>query len=322
MRSYTHFTLSEREKLLEYLEKGKSLRQIAKLLGRAPSSISREIKRNGNKTTKNKYTPWRANSLAVGRSRRKRGFKRLSEETPVGKFVRFGLSCYWSPETIVNRWREMHPEDNTCFSTIYRWLRRNLLKGFSRKEHLRRRGKRILSRNFFFNSIQPDRLITDWPDIIKNRLRIGDWEGDTVCGSHGKGAVLTFVDRKTRYLRAKIIRSKRADETCDAIIELMSDVPVYSISLDNGAEFAEFHRMEEALNAPVYFAHPYSPWERGTNENTNGLLRFFFPKGCNFLEVTDGELQRVVDLINNRPRKCLNWRTPAEVFCENCVALD
>lgn len=317
MQSYKHFTLDEREKLVEYLDAGLSLTKIAKQLGRAVSSISREIKRNRNKGN-GKYSSWRANSIAVGRSRRKKYFQRLAEGTELREFVCKGLSKYWSPECIAACWNRDHQDDKVGFSTIYRWLKRKLIAGYSRTEHLRRRGKKIQTRNANYNTIHPDRLIADWPQEIKDRKRIGDWEGDTVYGGIGKGFLVTCVDRRSRFLVAEKVLTRKPEDTKDAIIKALNKLPVKSISLDNGAEFASFKELEKELNTEVYFAHPHAPWERGTNENTNGILRFFFKKGYDFISLSDDELQYVVELINNRPRKCLGWKTPAEIFNNSC----
>lgn len=311
MLSYKHYTLEERKYLQELLEEGYSIRKIARALGRAPSSVSREIKRN---SSSKGYHHWRAYIVSVQRRRKSHPMTRLAENTPLGIYVRESLSKFWPPECIAETWRLQHPDDPVGFSTIYRWLKRNTLSGFSRKTHLRRRGKRIQTRNALYNTIHPDRRISDWPEDIQNRLRIGDWEGDTVCGAPGKGRLYSCVDRKSRFIRAAKTTSKRPDETMEAVLKALEGLPVHSLSLDNGSEFASFREMEQALGAPIYFADPHAPWQRGTNENLNGLLRFFFPKGCDFLSVSDDELQVVVDLINERPRKCLGWKSPKEVF--------
>ena len=145
--------------------------------------------------------------------------------------------------------------------------------------------------------------------------------GDTLCGGGGKGGAVTLVDRKSGWICGRVVHSRQASETREAILEALKDKPVHSLSLDNGSEFAEFRELEEQLEAPVYFAEPHKPWQRGCNENANGLLRFFFPKGCNFLEVSQAEFNRVLDLINHRPRKRLGWLSPFDVFFE-AVALD
>ena len=309
--SYVHFTLPERKYLQELLEQGYSVRKIARALGRAPSSVSREINRN---KSKKGYHHWRANNVAISRRRQAHPMTRLSEDSLCGMFVREMLKSFWSPECIAAIWRIANPSSPLGASTIYRWLKREKLKGFSRKTHLRRRGKRIQTRNANYNTIHPDRLIADWPEAIRNRWRIGDWEGDTVFGGVGKGGILTLVDRRTRYLCAALLTGKRPQEVAAAIVQALKGLPVLSLSLDNGSEFSLFRTFEKELGAPVYFAHPHAPWERGTNENTNGLLRFFFPKGCDFRSVTNEQLQAVVDLINSRPRKSLNWRSPLQLF--------
>lgn len=318
MLSYSHYTQEERKCLQQLLEEGHSLRFIARALGRNVSSVSREIKRN---SSKNGYGHWYANNQAIHRRRKSHPMKRLEENTELGDYVREKLALFWSPECIAETWRLQHPDDPVGLATIYRWLKKGALSGFSRKTHLRRRGKKIQTRNANYMTIHPDRLIEEWPDVIVNRARIGDWEGDTVCGGVGKGRIVTFVDRRSRFLCAAKLDSKQPESTYHAILKALNSVPVHSISLDNGTEFAWFRKVEEALAAPVFFARPHAPWQRGSNENVNGLLRFFFPKGCDFNAVTDEELQYVVDLINSRPRKCLGWLTPMDVFFHPSVAL-
>ncbi len=326
--SYIHYTLNERKYLQDLLSQGYSFRKIAQYLGRSPSSVIREVKRNKSKRPKdgtvsnNKfcYNSWRAHTLSI--FRRKKGIRyRLKEHTQEWNYIICGLTQYWSPEQIYHRWKIDNPTGKTFgISTIYRAIKRNDFPNISRKTHLRRRGKRLQKRNVNYNTIHPDRIIPEWTKEIKNRERIGDWEGDTILGKPGYGLAVTQVDRKSKYLIAKLITTKKAEETKSAIIDMFKGYPLHSISLDNGPEFALFREIEKELNVPIYFAEPHKPWQRGTNENTNGILRFFFPKGCNFLNVTQQELDYVVNLINNRPRKCLGWKTPAEVFKES-VAL-
>lgn len=215
----------------------------------------------------------------------------------------------------------MHPDQKLLsVSTIYRYVWQKKFPKITAKQHLRRRGKRSLTRNANYNTIQPDRIIPEWPEAIRDRIRIGDWEGDTVYGGIGKGLLVTLVDRRSRYLRMMRIANRSAEGTRKAIERLLQNFPVHSISLDNGSEFSEFRELEKNVGAPVYFAEPHKPWQRGTNENTNDIVRFFFPKGFDFRSITDEDVQRVEDLINNRPRKCLGWKTPAEFLAES-VAL-
>lgn len=319
--SYIHYTLSERICLQKLLSLGKSFREIAKILGRSPSTISREVKRNRaiyhpHHPSDNKYwySAWRAQTLYIIRRRRKK-YRIIKQGTDQWSYIVDGLNKYWSPEQICGRWKKDFPDKKPLhFSTIYRYIKRKEFPKITCKTHLRRKGKRMLPRNSNYNTIQPDRIIPEWPEEIKKRVRIGDWEGDTVYGGVGKGGLLTEVDRKTRCLKSILLKSKNSTETADAIITALHDMPVQSLSFDNGSEFAEFRRVEKELDAPIYFAEPHKPWQRGTNENTNDLLRFFFPKGFDFRTVTQEDVDFVVDLINNRPRKCLGYRTPNEVF--------
>ena len=322
--SYTHFTLSERKYLQQLLSEGVSMRKIAEILERSPSSVSREIKRNKAKykphrKTDNKYwyNHWRAQNLYI-RRRRKCAYQAIEPGTERWNFVIAGLEQYWSPETICGRWHKEHPNEKPlCASTIYRYIRLKIFPQITVKTHLRRRGKQIMPRKSNYNTIHPDRIIPQWPEEIRQRARIGDWEGDTVYGGIGKGLLVTQVDRKSRFLRAGLLAKRDALLTKEVICGLLKDLPVKSISLDNGSEFAEFHALEAQLHTLVYFAEPHKPWQRGTNENTNDILRFFFPKGFDFRTVTQELVDYVVDLINNRPRKCLGWKTPAEVFFGN-----
>ena len=320
MLSYIHFTHDERVCLQKLLSEGKSFRKIASILGRSPSTISREVKRNCSKTPPKKksnnkfnYNHWRAQILTICRRRQNRRTA-LKPGTFKYNYVADKIKMFWSPEEIAMRMRKDYPDQIVGVSTIYRYIKLNAFAEITKQTHLRRKGK---NRNYVHhnsNVIHPDRIIPEWPDEIKNRSRIGDWEGDTVYGGVGKGLIVTLVDRKSRFLRAGKLNSRNAEETRLVIQRLLDNHVVKSISLDNGTEFAEFKLLEENIEAPVYFAEPHKPWQRGTNENTNDILRFFFPKGYDFRQLTQAQLDVVVDLINNRPRKCLNWKSPAEIY--------
>ena len=321
--SYKHFTKEERYCLQELLERGWSMRRIAAELDRSPSSISREIGRNRAKYRPHHkplnpywYNAWRAQNLYTMR-RREKVQAALMPETPQWDFIVEGLSNFWSPEAICGRWHKEHSDRKPLSaSTIYRYIRSGKFPEITAKKHLRRRGKRSLPRNSNYNSVHPDRLIPQWPKEIKERERIGDWEGDTVYGKPGKGLLVTMVDRRTRYLCLGRILCRNTTHTLAAITAMMKGLPVRSISLDNGSEFSDYHRLEEELHTEVYFAEPHKPWQRGSNENINDAVRFFFPKGSNFSAVADEQVAEVEDLINNRPRKCLDWATPAELFSQ------
>lgn len=317
MLPYKHFTLEERKYLQKLLEEGESIRSIARSLGRSPSSVSREIKRN--KSTKG-YHHWRAEVLTTTRRRKQR--RKLTPDTPEWNYIVEKLQLYWSPEEICGRWELEHGEKpDFSVSLIYRYVKQRLFPGIRRKTHLRRKGKLYRPRNGQYQTIHPDRTIPEWPEEIRQRARIGDWEGDTVYGGVGKGLLVTQVDRRSRFLRIGLLAKRDALLTKDVIVAQLRGLPVHTISLDNGSEFAAFQQLEEELNALVYFAEPHKPWQRGTNENTNDLIRFFFPKGFDFRTVTQADIDVVASLINNRPRKCLGWKTPAEIFFADFVAL-
>lgn len=321
MSSYTHFTLEERKYLQKLLSEGKSLRKIAAILERSPSSVSREVKRNRSQyRPHNKpdnpywYNHWRAHNLYI-RRRREQQRRALKPKTPEWEFIVNGLLHYWSPETICGRWHREHPEDRKLSaSTIYRYVKQKQFPNIAPKTHLRRRGKKKQTRNANYNSVQPDRIIPEWPEEIRQRSRLGDWEGDTVYGGIGKGLLVSLVDRRSRYLCAGLLSTRNAEETNRVIEQLLKSKPLKSISFDNGSEFSLFHNLESSLKTLVYFAEPHKPWQRGTNENTNDILRFFFKKGFDFHSLSQDDLDLVLDLINKRPRKCLDWLSPFEVF--------
>ena len=318
--SYKHFTLEERKYLQKLLSEDKSFREIAAILGRSPSTISREVNRNRAKyrphnkpDNKYWYNHWRAQNLYI-RRRREQQRRALKPGTQEWDYVVEKLNLFWSPEQIVNRFELERQKKLVSFTTIYRYIYRKELPNISKKRHLRRHGKRKYPKDSCYNTIKPDRIIPEWPQSIKDRARIGDWEGDTVYGGVGKGLVVTLVDRKTRYLLAGKLQKRNAELTEKVIVDLLKNAPVKSLSLDNGSEFANFREIEQQISSPVYFAEPHKPWQRPTNENTNDILRFFFPKGTNFHKVSDEDLELAVYLINTRPRKCLNWKSPFEVF--------
>lgn len=325
--SYSHFTTEERICLQDLLKKRISFRKIADILGRNVSSVSREVARNRSlhPTEKNKNNPflyhaWRAQVQCIVRQRQKRHF-RLQPNSEEWNYIVEKLSAFWSPEQIAFRWRKDYPDKQSFgVSTIYRYLKNHVFENVSPKTHLRRHQKKMTSRSSCYNSIQPERIIPDWPEEIRKRLRVGDWEGDTIYGGVGKGLLITLVDRKTRYLKATLMQSRNAVLTGELIVSTLKDLPVKSLSFDNGSEFSEFRTIEKNLHTLVYFAEPHKPWQRGTNENTNDILRFFFPKGFDFRSISQHDVDFVVNLINSRPRKTLGWLSPDEFF-QNSVAL-
>ena len=311
MQSYKHFTLVERLCLEEELNKETSITKIAKKLKRSRSTIYREMKRN--LVTRECYIAVGA-QLTYERKRLKcKRHSRLVEGSEEMDRIHHCLAKKrWSPEIISNFERERHRK-KIGTSTIYRAIKAGKFEGLTEENCLRRGGKRKYCRGGG-KTIQPLHTIHERPAIIEQRARLGDWEGDTVLGGVGRGCLLTLVDRKSRYLIAAVMKSKGAKETKMHITQRLSNVKVYSLTLDNGSEFAMFKEIEARLDAPVYFADTHSPWQRGSNENLNGLIRWDFPKGYDFRSLTEEELDKVVERINNRPRKCLGWLSPNEVF--------
>ena len=318
MKSYTHFTLSERNCLQQFLSEGKGVREIGRLMGRSASSISREIKRNCK--DKKRYNAWWATSLYIYR-RKKRVRKHVIR--PDTKLYIYILECFkrfWSPEIIAHKCKQQG--FIVCCASIYRALKENRLQGLSRKTALRRHGKKYIGNRKKCNTIHPVHTIHDRPEIVETKSRIGDFEGDTVYGGIGKGCAVTFVDRKSKLLVGSIAISRERNTIRKAIsraFELMEvPMPIETITLDNGSEFADFLNIEKDLGTTIYFADLHSPWQRGLNENTNDLLRFFYPKGTDFLSVSEKEFQKVIHLINSRPRKCLGYLSPLEFLSKKC----
>ena len=316
--SYTHFTLEERESLALLLNQGKNYSEIAKMLGRHRSSIKREVERNFSKK-KNRYHPIRATLCYV--MRRKKCVRRpvIKEGSELYEYILCRLQWFWPPEVIAHK--AAQDGLSVSCSTIYRAIRKGVFGKLSSKKYLRRRGKRRNHSNKSCNTIHPVHTIHDRPAVVEEKSRLGDFEGDTVYGGVGKGCLVTNVDRKSKLLVAARSPSRKQEDIRAAFkraFEMMEvDVPVETITLDNGSEFAAFLDIEADLETTIYFADPHSPWQRGLNENTNDIIRFFFPKGTNFLLITDEEVAEVVHLINSRPRKCLDYLSPLE-FISNC----
>lgn len=321
MKSYTHFTLKEREYLEEKLKEGKSIRFIAEHLERSPSTVSREIKRNWSKKSK-RYNAWHAQTNYIHRRKQCHRKNNLLYCNELFEYVRQCLLQFWSPELISLVWNSNNSV-KISYNSIYRAVKAGLFKDIKPSTHFRRKGKKY-SYDKKTSTSHPEASIHSRPKCIDNRERLGDFEGDTVYGSVGKGYLVTAIDRCSRLLVAAIAKDKTKESTASALITALknADKRVFpkSLTLDNGTEFASYKDVEKALNIKVYFADCHSPWQRGSNENINGLLRFFFPRGTNFSKVTNEYLQSVVDIINNRPRKCLGLLSPLQ-FIDHSVAL-
>jgi IS30 family transposase len=321
---YMHLTPQERYVISHLKVANYSLREIARRLGRHHTTISREIKRNGPTYPGGVYWYYVIDPMVEKKRHKARSYRRQNH-APLVKYVEDKLRSDWPPEVIADRVRADHPHDErmrVSHETIYRWVSQDAGQGGTLYHHLRRRRKyrRRQKRYGAGRRFIPGRVgIEERSEEVAQRCRFGDWEGDLVLGRKGIGAIATHVERKSRYLIATLLADRKADTFNAAAIPVYQDLPKHlcrTLTLDNGKEFSQFKDLETKTGLSVYFADPYAAWQRGTNENTNGLLRFYFPKGTNFKRISATALQKAVDRLNNRPRKCLGYRTPQEVFAE------
>jgi IS30 family transposase len=295
---------------------GADQKEVARAVGRSPSTISRELRRN---RAGDGYYAAQA-QRASERRRRERPIARKMDDAQINHAVRAGLAQDWAPEQIAGRMKRQHPDDpgrRVSPQTIYSWIENDENREHW-EFHLRRRGKRPRRRKNAATTGDAAR-IANRPEVIEERLRLGDFEGDTVLGPPGTGGLATLVDRQSRFSIVVKVQSKNADHVHEKLKQRLKELDGerrHSITFDNGTEFARCHRLEKHLGMTLYFADPGCPYQRGTNENTNGLIRQYFPKGTDFRDVSHVEVRHVEKLLNSRPRECLGFRTPAEVFFE------
>ena len=313
MRYYTQLTIEQRYQIYGLKKAGFNHSRIALDLNIHKSTISREISRNKGQRG---WRPGQAQGLATKRRQRCAGASKFQDEDwqVVDKLIREDFS----PVQISQR---MALENTLQISheTIYRHIYDNKRTHGDLCRHLRcqkPRRKRYGSGQERRGTLKNRISIDERPDIVEKKERIGDWEGDTVIGKGQKGALLTLAERVSRYTLASMLPSKHADGITTAAVDLLGPHKgkCHTMTFDNGKEFAGHESMSEQLDMAVYFAHPYHSWERGLNENTNGLLRQYFPKGSCFEEVTEAQVQAAVERLNHRPRKILGFKTPFEVF--------
>ncbi|MCE4967182.1 IS30 family transposase [Staphylococcus chromogenes] len=314
--SYIHLTITERASIEILRKENYSLRAIAKRLNRSVSTISREIKRN---KSNHNYV---AETAQTNYETRKKNCGRPSKLTnELINTIIHHLKLRWSPEQIVGRLLQ----NNICFKTIYRWINANSFT-LDLFPYLRHKGKRQQPKETRgrFNVGKP---ISQRPKSIKKRNSFGHWEADTVVSSRGKskGCLATFAERKSRYYICFLMPDRSSKSMEVAIKQLISSLPndaVKTITVDRGKEFSCYKNIESQFDVDIYFAEPYSAWQRGTNENSNGLLREFFPKKTDLAKVTQEELDYALNSINHRPRKCLNWKTSYEILISELLHLN
>jgi IS30 family transposase len=308
--SYTQLTREQRYQIKVLLQTEHNRTEIAEAIGVSKSTISRELVRNRGQRG---YRPGQADELAKERCRKK-GKQHISEQTWL--LVEDKLRLDWSPEQI-SGWLIKNGKNTVSHEHIYQHVYAEQQAGGELYKHLRcQKKRRKRYGKYDHRGIIPDRKsIDERPAIVELRERMGDWEGDLIVGKDHQGVVLTLIERKSRFTLISRVASKHADLVAQAIIECLGWVKaIKSITIDNGKEFALHQLIAKVLSTEVYFAHPYSSWERGTNENTNGLIRQYFPKNRNLTTVTSQEELMVMDRLNLRPRKSLDFMTPFEVF--------
>lgn len=307
-------TNEDRCKIDALYKTGMNAATIAKQMGRHKSTISREINRN---SLDGVYECTQAIELT---KKRKSGCgvkERLTEDD--WTLVRTLLYTKWSPEQI-SGWLRENTDIGFYVSDqwIYEYIYTNRETGGDLYENLRRNGRPYRRGKFrpYKGKIKGRVSIEARPEIVEKRLRIGDWEIDSVIGKLNQSSLVTLVERLSRYTVILKVNSKEAQEVSRAIIARIKEfqLPVHTLTADNGTEFAEHEKISDELGLDFYFAHPYSSWERGTNENTNGLIRQYFPKGTDFNTISDDAILVVENELNNRPRKCLKFRRPVEIL--------
>lgn len=314
MRTYTQLTENKRYQIQSLLEEGYNNSEIADHLGVDRSTISREVRRN--RSWRGYYRARDAHEYCILRHLYKRKGTKVKGKTRtlIRRYIRRDLS----PEQVSAVLYEYHGVD-ISHETIYRFIIKDKVNGGSLYQHLRHRVKKHKKRYGSQNQrghIKDRVMIDERPAIVERKGRIGDWEIDTVVGKNHQGAIITIVERKTNFMIMHHIANRTANWVSGTVIALLRPYMkhVKTITCDNGKEFTDHQRIAKALKCKVYFAHPYSSWERGLNENSNGLLRQYFPKGSDFRKITAKQIKHAKERLNNRPRKLLNWYTPNELF--------
>jgi IS30 family transposase len=309
--NYTQLTRKQRYQINILRKAGHNQTYIALMVGCHKSTISRELRRNRGQKG---YRHYQAGELAL--DRQCEAYRsRIAWQTwqQVERLVRQD----WSPEQIAGRLR-LEQQPTVSHEWIYLYIYADKRRGGTLHRHLRSQKKQRKRYSGYIRRGQiPNRISIDQrPKIVASKGRFGDWEADTIIGARHKGGILSVVERKSKLTRLRKLATKAAAEMKDTSVALLEPLAarVHTITVDNGKEFCEHEQIAARLQARIYFAHPYASWERGLNENTNGLVRQYFPKKHYFAKITDQELQQVEDLLNNRPRKTLGYRTPNEIF--------
>ncbi len=321
---YEHLNLQERELLFILRTEGKSLRKIANILNRNASTLSRELKRNAPEIYKGYYLPHRAQQRSESRNRFCRAHARLKEQK-VWRLVRRKLQQGWSPEIISGWLKDKHPNLFTSHETIYQWIYRHERQWIKKlvRSHRRRYPRGHSHRHKKLHV--PERVsIKERPKSVLSRRNIGHWEADTMISRQSQQALQVLVERKSRYCALTKLNRKISRHMSVALNRRLSRYPLQTrrtITYDNGSENYEHMRTNRILGTRSYFCEPFHSYERGSVENTIGLVRRFFPKKTDFGKLSKNEIKKVERWLNHRPRKCLGFKTSADVFKSACVAL-
>ena len=314
---YQRLTLDERYQIAASKRSGQKVREIARLLNRPASTISRELRAHSGWMG---YDAQLSHSQAMAKRRVKTGRRpalRITGE--LEEEIRRKLLCDWSPEQVSGRLR-LEQGVKVSLSTLYRWIYRDARKGGDLFTHLRtgRRKRKTQKRSILaqnFRVLRDVRPMRDRPRIVDRKKRLGDLERDLMCGTQPGGAVLlTINDRVSRFTRVAWMPRRSSQMVHEQTVRLLKEHPrVHTVTNDNGSEFARHRETEKLLKAKVYFSRKGCAWERGANENTNGLLRQYFPRRIDFNQITEAQIREAEARLNHRPRKCLGYQTPAEV---------
>lgn len=312
---YKQLTLKERYHISTLLKRGWRQKEIAESIGVHPSTICRELQRNSDPISK-EYRYEFASTATKRRHKEKLKYTVITQSTE--RYIRAKLKEDWSPEQIAGRMR-MDTGIVVCHETIYRYIYVNKSNGGRLYKYLRHKNKKYHNRinNYQRRGTIIGRVSIDRrPKIVEKKNRIGDFEIDTVIGRHHVGALVTVVDRKSKFTLIKNVASKQADLVTQALIEMLTPIKAITktITSENGKEFAYHKQISDALDTDFYFANPYHSWERGLNEHTNGLIRQYLPKKTDFTQISKEKIITIQEKLNHRPRKVLNYKTPYEIF--------
>lgn len=313
MASYTQLTQDKRYQIYAFLKAGFSQTDIAIEIGVHKSTVSRELSRNRGQKG---YRPQQAHRKAI--ERRAEAYKFVKMTSQIMPLIDDLIRQDFSPEQVCGFLYRKH-NIRISHESIYRHVLKDKTLGGDLYLHLRHSCKRRKKRYGCHDrrgQIKGRVSIDERPAIVDAKKRLGDWEIDTIIGKNHKGALLSIVERKSKFTLIRKLPKKQADLVAEAAINLLQPYKgkVLTITADNGQEFAHHENIKEQLKTDVYFAHPYHSWERGVSENTNGLIRQYFPKGMSFKDIQEQHVQMAMDRLNNRPRKTLGYKTPIEVF--------